>query len=75
METEPRDLIVDSGDMMARLTNGVIPATTHRAVNPGGEFATTEISKQRVMRDPWLGVDWFESRIRQLDRRAAGAKL
>ncbi len=39
VETEPRNLIVDSGDMLARLTNGVIPATTHRVVNPGGEFA------------------------------------
>jgi isopenicillin N synthase-like dioxygenase len=28
------DLIVDSGDMLARLTNDVIPATTHRVVNP-----------------------------------------
>lgn len=34
--TEPRNLIVDSGDMLARLTNGVIPATTHRVVNPEG---------------------------------------
>ncbi len=34
--TEPRNLIVDSGDMLARLTNGVIPATTHRVVNPDG---------------------------------------
>ena len=34
VETAPRNLIVDSGDMMARLTNGVIPATTHRVVNP-----------------------------------------
>ena len=68
-------IVCDAGDMLQLATNGVIPATTHRAVNPGGEFATTEISKQRVMRDPWLGVDWFESRIRQLDRRAAGAKL
>jgi isopenicillin N synthase-like dioxygenase len=40
VETEPRNLIVDSGDMLARLTNGVIPATTHRVVNPGGEFAS-----------------------------------
>lgn len=39
VETAPRNLIVDSGDMLARLTNGVIPATTHRVVNPGGEFA------------------------------------
>ena len=36
METDPGKLIVDSGDMLARLTNGVIPATTHRVVNPEG---------------------------------------
>ncbi len=36
VETEPRNLIVDSGDMLARLTNDVIPATTHRVVNPRG---------------------------------------
>jgi len=28
------DIVVDSGDMLSRLTNGVIPATTHRVVNP-----------------------------------------
>lgn len=36
VETEPGKLIVDTGDMMARLTNGVIGATTHRVVNPEG---------------------------------------
>jgi isopenicillin N synthase-like dioxygenase len=36
VETEPRNLIVDSGDMLERLTNGVIPSTTHRVVNPDG---------------------------------------
>ena len=36
VDTEPRNLIVDSGDMLARLTNDVIPATTHRVVNPAG---------------------------------------
>lgn len=30
----PGELIVNSGDMLARLTNGVIPSTTHRVVNP-----------------------------------------
>ena len=40
VETEPRNLIVDSGDMLARLTNGVIPATTHRVVNPEGPNAS-----------------------------------
>jgi isopenicillin N synthase-like dioxygenase len=34
VETAHHNLIVDSGDMMARLTNDVIPATTHRVVNP-----------------------------------------
>ncbi|UPT64658.1 MAG: isopenicillin N synthase family oxygenase [Hyphomonadaceae bacterium JAD_PAG50586_4] len=31
--TEANALVVDSGDMMARLTNNIIPATTHRVVN------------------------------------------
>ncbi|MEL6369348.1 MAG: 2-oxoglutarate and iron-dependent oxygenase domain-containing protein [Pseudomonadota bacterium] len=36
VETDPDNLIVDAGDMLARLTNDVIPATTHRVVNPAG---------------------------------------
>lgn len=36
VETEPTNLIVDSGDMMQRLTGGIIPSTTHRVVNPSG---------------------------------------
>ncbi len=31
---DPGDLIVDSGDMLSRLTNEVIPSTTHRVINP-----------------------------------------
>jgi len=34
VETRRDNLIVDSGDMLARMTNDVIPATTHRVVNP-----------------------------------------
>ncbi len=34
IETSRNNLIVDAGDMMARITNDVIPATTHRVVNP-----------------------------------------
>jgi isopenicillin N synthase-like dioxygenase len=30
-------MIVDSGDMLARITNNKLPATTHRVVNPQGE--------------------------------------
>ncbi|MBX3250349.1 MAG: isopenicillin N synthase family oxygenase [Myxococcales bacterium] len=33
----PGQIIADTGDMMSRLTNDVIPATTHRVVNPKGE--------------------------------------
>jgi isopenicillin N synthase-like dioxygenase len=36
IETAPDNIIVDSGDMIARITNDVIPATTHRVVNPSG---------------------------------------
>ncbi|WP_425408774.1 isopenicillin N synthase family dioxygenase [Hyphococcus sp.] len=36
IDTDPENLIVDAGDMLARITNGVIPATTHRVVNPSG---------------------------------------
>lgn len=36
VETDAKNLIVDAGDMLARLTNDVIPATTHRVVNPTG---------------------------------------
>lgn len=32
----PNAIIVDAGDMLARITNNVIPATTHRVVNPTG---------------------------------------
>jgi isopenicillin N synthase-like dioxygenase len=34
VETQRNNLIVDSGDMLARITNDTIPATTHRVVNP-----------------------------------------
>ena len=32
-----RQIIVDAGDMISRISNEVIPATTHRVVNPEGE--------------------------------------
>jgi isopenicillin N synthase-like dioxygenase len=36
VDAPPDSIIVDSGDMLARITNDVIPATTHRVVNPTG---------------------------------------
>ncbi len=34
VESTPRQIVVDSGDMLSRMCNDVIPATTHRVVNP-----------------------------------------
>lgn len=36
VEGSENAIIVDAGDMLARITNNVIPATTHRVVNPKG---------------------------------------
>lgn len=36
VDNQPEHLVVDTGDMMARITNGQLPATTHRVVNPAG---------------------------------------
>lgn len=33
-------IVLDAGDMLQRATNGVIPATTHRVVNPSGPNVT-----------------------------------
>ena len=42
-------LVVDSGDMLARITGGLVPATTHRVVNPPGEKS----------REPRFSVPYF----------------
>lgn len=34
IESNANDLIVDAGDMLSRITNEVIPSTTHQVVNP-----------------------------------------
>lgn len=36
IDAPPDSIIVDAGDMLARITNNNIPATTHRVVNPEG---------------------------------------
>jgi isopenicillin N synthase-like dioxygenase len=35
VNAEPGEIIADAGDMLSRITNGFIPATTHRVTNPG----------------------------------------
>jgi isopenicillin N synthase-like dioxygenase len=39
IETSPGAVIVNIGDMLQRLTNHVLPSTTHRVTNPGGPWA------------------------------------
>ena len=34
VNSKPGQLVVDSGDMLSRITNDIIPATIHRVVNP-----------------------------------------
>lgn len=36
VETGEGQIVVDAGDMLSRCTNRVVPATTHRVVNPTG---------------------------------------
>jgi isopenicillin N synthase-like dioxygenase len=36
VETGEGQIVVDAGDMLSRATNEVVPATTHRVVNPPG---------------------------------------
>ena len=42
--TPPDVLVVDTGDMMRLLSDGVLPATTHRVVNPSG----AKMGKERL---------------------------
>ena len=35
VDTDPANIIVDAGDMLAHITGGKIPATTHRVINAG----------------------------------------
>lgn len=37
VRTPPGVLVCDTGDMMAHFTGGLLPATTHRVVNPSGQ--------------------------------------
>lgn len=37
VNSKPGQIVVDTGDMMSRLTNEVLPATTHRVVNPDSD--------------------------------------
>ena len=38
VNAEPGEIVADSGDMLSRITNGQLPATTHRVINPDVGF-------------------------------------
>ncbi|MGQ0504525.1 MAG: isopenicillin N synthase family dioxygenase [Myxococcaceae bacterium] len=42
VDTLRGQIVVDSGDMLSRVTNNLIPATTHRVVNPSGSEQDVE---------------------------------
>jgi isopenicillin N synthase-like dioxygenase len=44
VETGPGQIVVDAGDMLSRFTNEVVPATTHRVVNPAENSARDRYS-------------------------------
>jgi isopenicillin N synthase-like dioxygenase len=44
VENKEGQLVVDSGDMLSRISNEVIPSTTHRVVNPQGAKNTSRYS-------------------------------
>ncbi|MFA6239166.1 MAG: 2-oxoglutarate and iron-dependent oxygenase domain-containing protein [Bacteriovorax sp.] len=37
VNSRPGEIVVDTGDMMSRITNNVLPATTHRVINPSSD--------------------------------------
>lgn len=44
VESGPGQIVVDAGDMLSRFTNEVIPATTHRVVNPAADAGRDRFS-------------------------------
>jgi len=37
VESRPGEIVVDTGDMMSRITNNLLPSTTHRVINPSDD--------------------------------------
>ncbi len=37
VNSRPGEIVVDTGDMMSRITNNILPSTTHRVINPSSD--------------------------------------
>jgi len=37
VNSKPGEIVVDTGDMMSRITNDILPTTVHRVINPGND--------------------------------------
>lgn len=53
VEAREGQIVVDSGDMLSRITNEVIPATTHRVVNPPSDQLDVERYSMPFFVHPW----------------------
>jgi isopenicillin N synthase-like dioxygenase len=62
VEIAPDALVADAGDMLARVTAGAIPATTHRVVDPPGGAARSRLSL------PFFAHPRPDCELRVLDR-------
>ncbi|HEX4495528.1 MAG TPA: 2-oxoglutarate and iron-dependent oxygenase domain-containing protein [Thermoanaerobaculia bacterium] len=56
VEAGPGQIVVDAGDMLSRFTNEVVPATTHRVVNPAASAARDRYSMPFFVH-PYSGCD------------------
>mgnify|MGYP003666168906 FL=1 len=67
VNSKPGQIVVDSGDMMSRLTNDVLPATTHRVINPddGGSCIPSCVGNGAKYEDITAG-DFLNQRLREI---------
>jgi isopenicillin N synthase-like dioxygenase len=57
VEARPGQIVVDAGDMLSRATNEVVPATTHRVVNPPGAGAGRDRYSMPFFVHPYSACD------------------
>lgn len=68
VQGRPGQLVVDSADMLSRLTNEIIPSTTHRVINPPTSFSRSRYSM------PFFAHPHPQAVLRSLDKVPIGGK-